>query len=217
VAAVLAYRALVRLTGRPGASVGAAAAYVASAVLLWAFSQGQIGLLAVLVVLPPIVERLEAAFGDEEPADGRWRFVAGLAVTIAVGVAFEPGVLLALGLLLIVEVLAGTSRVRGVVLTLASVAGAAILLFSFLPTIATGDGAALRSEVGTTDPWRREVGGRPCSCRWPPCSGWRWRPPPTAAWRSAPRWPPWRGSRCRGCRSRGTSRGPSPTPRCTRR
>jgi GT2 family glycosyltransferase len=153
VAAVLAYRALVRLTGRPGASVGAAAAYVASAVLLWAFSQGRIGLLAVLVVLPPIVERLEAAFGDEEPADGRWRFVAGLAVTIAVGVAFEPGVLLALGLLLIVEVLAGTSRVRGVVLTLASVAGAAILLFSFLPTIATGDGAALRSEIGTTDPW----------------------------------------------------------------
>ncbi|MGZ8565438.1 MAG: hypothetical protein ACXWXS_00130, partial [Actinomycetota bacterium] len=152
-AAVLCYRAAVRLTGRPGASVGAAAAYVSSALVLWAYSQGRIALLGVVVVLPPIVERLETAFSGSDPSDDRWRFVAGLAVTIAVGVAFDPGLALAVGLLLLIEVVTGKGRGRGTVLCFAAIAGSAILLFSFVPTIVTGGGVALRSQIGTTDPW----------------------------------------------------------------
>lgn len=163
-AAVLSYRAMVRLTGRPGAAVAAAAAYLASALVLWAFSEGRIALLGVLVVLPPIVERLESAFATLEPTDGRWRFVAGLAVTIAVGAAFDPGIVLAIAVLLLVEVVAGDARGRGLILSLLSLAGAAILLFSFIPTMTTGNGAALRSEIGTTDPWllvRLSLGAAP--------------------------------------------------------
>ena len=163
-AAVLTYRAMVRLTGRPGPSVAAAAAYLASALVLWAFSEGRIALLGVLVVLPPIVERLETAFGAEEPNDGRWRFVAGLAVTLAVGVAFSPGIVLAIAVLLVVELVAGSARGRGLILSLLALTGAAILLFSFIPTIVTGGGAALRSEIGTTDPWllvRLSLGAAP--------------------------------------------------------
>ena len=152
-AAVLCYRAAVRLTGRPSAAVAAAAAYVASAIVLWAYSQGRIALLGVVVVLPPIVERLETAFAGAEPADGRWRFVAGLAVTLAVGVAFDPGTILAFGLLLVIGCVLGRGRGRGLALGLTASIGAAVLLFTFVPTIAAGGGAALTSRVGTTDPW----------------------------------------------------------------
>src|SRR5207247_780968 len=47
-AAVLCYRAAVRLTGRPGPSVVAASAYALSAVVLSASSAGRVGLLAAL-------------------------------------------------------------------------------------------------------------------------------------------------------------------------
>jgi GT2 family glycosyltransferase len=153
-AAILCYRAAVRLTARPGPSVVAAAVYALSAVVLSAFSEGRIALLVALAVLPALAERLEVAFARDEPSDGRWRLVAGLAVTIAVGTAFVPGVLLAVGVLTMVELVAGEARRRGAIVVGFAVVAAAVLVFPFVPALLAGGGSALGSELGTTDPWR---------------------------------------------------------------
>ena len=150
-ASVMLYRALARLTGRPGAAVLGAVAYALSALVLWSFSEGRIDLLVALAVIPAFAERFEAGFGREPPSDGRWRFLIGLGVTIAVGVAFLPGVMLALGMLTVVHVLFGSSRGRGLGLILASTGVAAALLFPFVATIVSGDGAAMGSRIGTTN------------------------------------------------------------------
>jgi GT2 family glycosyltransferase len=163
-AAVLCYRAAVRLTGRPGPAVVAAAGYALSAIALWAFSDGRIGLLVALIVLPPLIERTEVAFSRQEPSDGRWRFVAGLGVTLAVGIAFEPGILLAFTLLVAVHVVAGPARLRGLARSGAALVGAGVLLFPFVPTLLAGGGVAFGSRVGSTDPWavlRLAVGDAP--------------------------------------------------------
>ncbi|HEX6843982.1 MAG TPA: glycosyltransferase family 2 protein [Actinomycetota bacterium] len=152
-AGVLAYRAAVRLTGRPGPSALAAAAYALSAIVLWSYSEGRIGLLVVLAALPAILERFEVAFTYETPVDGWWRFVAGVGVTLALAVAFEPGVLLGVAVLLIVFLVAASRRLPGLGrLAVASVA-AAVLLFPFVPTIVAGGGESLRSQIGSQDPW----------------------------------------------------------------
>jgi len=157
-AAALCYRAAVRLTGRPGPSVVAASAYALSAIVLSAFSDGRIALLTALIVLPALVERLEVAFASAEPPDGRWRSIAGLAVTIAVGVAFVPGLLLAIGVVALVQLVAGSRRGRGLGIVALSSLGAAILLFPFVPSLVAGHGAALGSELGSSDPWHRARG-----------------------------------------------------------
>ncbi len=150
-ASIMLYRALARITGRPGAAVLGAVSYGLSATVLWAFSEGRIALLVALCVLPVILERLEVAFGPGELPDGRWRFIAGLAVTFAVGMAFMPGVALAVAALVIVQVLFGSSRLRGVGIAAAAFAAAAALLFPFVPTIVAGDAVDLGSHIGTTD------------------------------------------------------------------
>jgi GT2 family glycosyltransferase len=150
-AAVMMYRAVARLTGRPGPAVVAAASYAASALVLWAFSVGRLDLLAAVAVMPAIVERFEVAFGPEEPADGRWRFVAGVAVTLALGIAFFPGVALATGVVLGVQLLGGVVRGRGLLLIAEGTVGAAVLLFPFVATLIAGGGAAFGSRIGTTD------------------------------------------------------------------
>lgn len=156
VATVLCYRACVRFTERPGPSVVAAGAYGLSAVMLWSFSQGRIGLLAVLATLPAILERLEVAFSRAGPSDRTWRMIVGLGVTLAVAIAFVPGVVLAALAALLVQVVAGARRRRGLSIVLPSIAVAAVLLFPFLPDLVAGSGVALSSEIGTADP--REVG-----------------------------------------------------------
>ncbi len=150
-ASVLLYRALARTAARPGAAVVGAVSYGLSALVLWGFSEGRIDLLVALCALPTIVERLEAAFGRGDLPDGRWRFIAGLAVTIAVGVAFVPGVTLAVGVLVVVQLLLGSSRLRGLGVAAAASAAAALLLFPFVPTVISGDAAGLGSRVATTD------------------------------------------------------------------
>ena len=163
-AGVLCYRACARLTGRPGPAVVAASAYAVSALTLSAFSDGRIALLVAIAAMPPIVERLEVAFGSADPPDGRWRFVAGFAVTLAVAVAFVPGVLLALGLLAVVHLVLGGGRRRGLSVVALSLVGAAVLLFSFVPTLAAGGGRSLASAVGSLNPWlvlRLAIGGGP--------------------------------------------------------
>ena len=149
--AVLLYRAASRLTGRPGPSVVAAAAYLLSGIMLWSFSEGRVDLLVALAVLPAASERVEAAFGRTEPADGRWRFVAGVGVTLAVLVAFYPGAILAVAVLVVIELVLGAARGRGLALMGLAVIAAAILLFPFIPGLAAGEGASFTSLIGTTD------------------------------------------------------------------
>ena len=165
-AAVLMYRASVRLTRRPAASVAAAVAYSLSAVVLWAFSEGRLDLIVTLAVLPPLAERFEVAFSAAGPADGRRRFAVGLAVTIAIGIAFLPGLALALGVLTFVHLVAGRSRRGGLSLVLPATVAAALLLFTFVPSMIWGGGAALGSRIGTTDVWnlaRLAIGEAPGS------------------------------------------------------
>jgi GT2 family glycosyltransferase len=150
-ASIMLYRALARITGRPNAAVAGAVAYGLSALTLWSFSEGRIDLLVVLSVLPPLTERLEVAFGRLDLPDGRWRFIAGVAVTVALGVAFLPGVALAVVVVGAVQLVFGSSRLRGIGIVLAVSVGAALLLFPFLPTLAAGGAASLGSQVGTTD------------------------------------------------------------------
>jgi GT2 family glycosyltransferase len=153
-AAILMYRATVRLSARPGPAVLAAAAYALGALPLWAFSDGRLGPLIALAVLPAAAERIETAFGRLEPADGRPRFVAGLAVTIAVGAAAFPGILLAFGTLVAIRLLWGPARLKGSVLVAVAAVGAAVLLYPFVPSLMADGGRALSSLVGTTDPAR---------------------------------------------------------------
>ena len=150
-AGILCYRAAVRLTASPGAAVLGAGVYVLSAAVLWPFSQGRIGLLVAAALIPPLAERIEIAFGPDEPADGRSRFLAGLGVTLAVGVAFEPGVLLAFGVLVCVQLIAGRSRGRGCVLVAGGLLVAGALVFPFVPSLIAGGGRGIGSLVGTVD------------------------------------------------------------------
>jgi GT2 family glycosyltransferase len=153
-ASILSYRSVVRRGATPGAAVLSAAAYGLSALLLWAFSEGRIGLLLGAAVLPAAVERIEVAFGRDEPVDGRPRFVAGHAVTLAVGVAFFPGILLPVGVAIGLHAIASPSRARGLALCGLALVGAAVLLFPFVPTVVADGGLALSSLIGTTEPDR---------------------------------------------------------------
>lgn len=150
-AAVLAYRAHVRLTGRPGPSVVAAAGYALSGIVLWSFSEGRVGPLIALAILPALLERLEEAFsGTDDPSD-KWRSIAGLAVTLAVGVAFDPGVVLVAALAIGVQLLFGHDRREGAWQVLVGAIGAAVLLFPFVPALVGGGGRALGSALFTRD------------------------------------------------------------------
>jgi GT2 family glycosyltransferase len=148
---VLCYRAAMRMTARPGASVLAAAAYGLSALTLWSFSEGRIALLVTIAVLPSLAERLEAAFAATEPSDGPWRFVVGVAVTLAVAMAFEPGVVLAVAVVALTQVATGQARARGARLCAGALVGTAVLLFPFVPALFAGGGIALASWIGTID------------------------------------------------------------------
>jgi GT2 family glycosyltransferase len=110
-AAVFSYRAFSRQTGHPGTAVVAAGAYVLSAVALWAFSEGRIGLLVALAALPIVWDRLDGAFGRRR-VDRPFRFGVGLAAAAAVGLAFLPAFALALALAVMVHVVAGRRRGR---------------------------------------------------------------------------------------------------------
>ena len=146
-AAAMVYRAAARLTGeRIGATV-AAGCYGLSAIMLGAFSQGRVELLVVLAVLPVLVERLGAAFGREETQTPK-RLATGIGLTLAIGIAFLPGILLPVLLVVVVFIVAAPVRGRGVPTTLLGVAIGAILAFPLLPQIAIAPGASLSSLVG---------------------------------------------------------------------
>ena len=152
-AAILMYRATVRISVRPGPAVLAAAAYGLGSLTLWAFSEGRLGLLIALAVLPAATERIEAAFSREEPPGGRPRFVAGSAVTFAVGIASYPGILLAIAALVLIRRHRPRPRPR----SRADRGRGCRRRGAALPVVATllaDGGRALSSLVGTTEPDR---------------------------------------------------------------
>ncbi len=151
-AAILAYRSFARQTGRPGSAVLAAAAYVLSGAALWAFSEGRIDLLVGFAALPVVWDRLDGAFGRRGP-DRSLRFGVGLGVAAAVGLAFEPGLLLGVGLFAAAHVLGGRRRDRGLGLLLLGAVSASLLAFPVLADVVSDPGASLGSLVGTDDPW----------------------------------------------------------------
>lgn len=149
VAGVAAYRAALRQTGSKIAAVLSAASLSLSALMLWSFSEGRIGLLVVLATLPVIADRLESAFGAERP-ERPLRLVVGTGAALAIGAAFGPGVILAAGVLLAVHILASRARLRGIALSIGGALAAAVLAFPLLPGLAEAPDAALSSPIGTT-------------------------------------------------------------------
>ncbi|MDP9341686.1 MAG: glycosyltransferase family 2 protein [Actinomycetota bacterium] len=144
------YRATVRQTGQRLPAVVGASCYGLSSVLMWAFSQGRIGTLVLMAVLPPLAARLRAAFGPGAPSRTT-RFVVETGMILAVGVAFSPGTPLAFALValaFLVFPVPGGRRVRGLGLTVATVLVGGALVFPFAITLAQGQGVGLSSLVG---------------------------------------------------------------------
>jgi hypothetical protein len=150
IAGVTMYRAGWRQTGQRIAGVVAGVVYTLSAIALWAFSQGRLGLLAAVAVVPIILDRLDSSFSAEAPTR-RLRFVVGFGAALAVGVAFLPGVLLALGLLAAASFLLGRRRGRGLLLVVAATVAGAALVFPIVPSIIRHPAGELSSTIGNTD------------------------------------------------------------------
>jgi GT2 family glycosyltransferase len=150
VAGLTTYRAVARQTSDRLAGAIAGTAYALSGAMLWAFSDGRIDVLVALAALPALADRLESAFDARAPAQRR-RFVVGLGIALAVGISFFPGVLPAVGVLVVVRLLAAPARLRGLGLTLGGLVAAALLVLPFLPSLVSADAAVLGSRVGTLD------------------------------------------------------------------
>jgi GT2 family glycosyltransferase len=164
VAAIAMYRSLARQTAQPAAAILGSLGYAMSAVMLWTFSEGRIALLVVLATLPAAWDRLDGAFSKEGPVVGMPRFVVGLGVAVAIGVAFEPGVLLGIGVVAAAQLLGGRRRGRGLAVGVGGAVAAAALVFPMIEDLVRSPGAGLSSSVGRADAWsilRLAPGGGP--------------------------------------------------------
>ncbi|HEX5902302.1 MAG TPA: glycosyltransferase [Actinomycetota bacterium] len=163
VAGITMYRAMQRETSAPGASVIAAAAYVLSALVLWAFSEGRLALLVALAVLPFLWDRVAVAFGRARP-ERPVRFGVGFGVALALAAAFAPSVVLPLGLFVAAWLLVGRTRGRGLSLAALAALAAALLAFPVVLAASSGPSETLSSAIGIQDPWsllRLAPGGGP--------------------------------------------------------
>jgi hypothetical protein len=152
IAGIVMYRAMARETGSPASSVVAAGAYVLSALMLWAFSEGRLSLLVALAVLPFAWDRIDAAFRRRTP-ERPYRSAVGFGVALAIGGSFALSIALPIGAFAIVNLVAGRRRGRGTVLVALGI-GAAVLLAFPVALAAAGDpAAALTSDIGTSDVW----------------------------------------------------------------
>jgi GT2 family glycosyltransferase len=148
-AALVLYRGLTRQTGDRVAAVVAGITFALSAVVFWAFSDGRISLLAGFVAIAALFDRVDVAFGERPSASVR--FVVATGATVALGVAFAPGVALAAAAIVVAAVVTGPRRIRGLLLLLASAAVAGVLVFPLLPAFAMSPGPAFGSWVGVAD------------------------------------------------------------------
>jgi GT2 family glycosyltransferase len=153
VAAITMYRFLLRLTARSGAAVVGAASYGLSSAATWAFSQGRLALLVSLATLPVLAERIRDSFAPNPPRR-RFAFVVEGGVVLAVAVAFLPGTLLAVALLVIAHAVVpdrgGRAR-RGALLLLCITLMAAALVLPLAIDLVAGGGAGLGSTAGRPD------------------------------------------------------------------
>lgn len=149
-AAVLLYRAALRQTGHRPAAVVAGTTYALSAVVLWSFSEGRLALLAALCAVPAIWDRLDASFTTQRSDRSRRAFV-GLGMMLAIAVAFVPGIVWGLAVVLAVLLVFGRTRGRGLALAAAGALAGAVLLFPFVPELVLAPTAELGSRIGTTD------------------------------------------------------------------
>ena len=148
-AAGLLYRALFRLTGERVSSTLAAGCYGVCAATLWSLSEGRIDELVALAVVPVLIERVAAAFSADPPQS--WRRIAiGTAITLALGVAFLPAVVLPFAVVLAVfAITAGSTVGRGLRTMLAGIVIGAALIFPMLPTLIAAPGPSFSSLIGS--------------------------------------------------------------------
>jgi hypothetical protein len=152
IAGIVMYRAMARETGSPASSVVAAGAYVLSALMLWAFSEGRLSLLVALAVLPFAWDRIDAAFRRRTP-ERPYRSAVGFGVALAIGGSFAPSIALPIGAFAIVNLVAGRRRGRGTVLVALGIGAAVLLAFPVVLAAAGDPAAALTSDIGTSDVW----------------------------------------------------------------
>ncbi len=153
IAAVSMYRALSRQVQRSAPAVAGAVVYALSAMALWSFSEGRIPVLVLLAVLPAAWDRLDALFADEAP-ERMGKATVSLGVAVAVGTLFYDGMLLAVAPIVVVLLLAGRRRGRGLILGIGAAVASAALVFPILPDLVADPARELGSLVGTTDVWR---------------------------------------------------------------
>lgn len=152
-AAISAYRFLLRPAGRPAPAVVGAGIYALSPVALWGFSQGRLPFMIAFAILPRLADRIGTAVGTV--TRGRGRFVVGTGAFLAVGLSFWPGIVLPVALLLVAYLVLPEERrrrFRGLtLLAFTAVAGAA-LAFPLVIDLIRGRGAGLRSTLGVDAP-----------------------------------------------------------------
>ncbi|MEX0832708.1 MAG: glycosyltransferase [Actinomycetota bacterium] len=147
------YRAMIEETKQRVPSIFAAACYALSPVALWSLSEGRIGLLVVIALMPRIAQRVSAAFGPNGPRR-QLRFVVGTGAFLAVGIAFYPGTVLALAVLVGAAIFSrGMKRARGLGLSIGFTIAGLLLSFPLVFDIAMGFGRGLGSEIGRPDSW----------------------------------------------------------------
>jgi GT2 family glycosyltransferase len=148
-AALVLYRGLARQTGDRVAAVVAGVTLALSAFVFWAFSDGRIALLAAVVVIAAVFDRVDQAFGERPSAP--IRFVVATGAIVALGLAFAPGVGLAIAAMVIAAIVTGPRRIGGLLLLVAAAAVASALVFPLVPAFVRYPGAALGSWVGAAD------------------------------------------------------------------
>jgi GT2 family glycosyltransferase len=148
-AALVLYRGLARQTGDRVAGVVGGVTLALSAVVFWGFSDGRIALLAGVVVIAAVFDRIDQAFGERPSAP--IRFVVATGAIVALGLAFAPGIGLAVAAMVLAAIVTGPRRVGGLLLLLAASAVGGVLVFPLVPAFVKDPGAALGSWVGAAD------------------------------------------------------------------
>ena len=163
IAAASMYRALSRQTQQPFAAVAGAVSYGLSSLAMWSFSEGRIPALVLIAIMPVVWDGLDSAFSTAGP-ERAMRAIVALGVAVAVGIAFFPGSLLAVGPILVVMALAAPRRARGLAIAAAAVVTATALVFPVLPSLVEAPASELSSLIGSEDVWsilRLAPGGGP--------------------------------------------------------
>jgi GT2 family glycosyltransferase len=148
-AALVLYRGLARQTGDRVSAVVAGVTLALSAVVFWAFSDGRIELLAGIVLIAALFDRIDQAFGERPSAP--IRFVVATGAFVALGLAFAPGIGLAIAAMVLAAIVTGPRRAGGLALLLAAGVVGGVLVFPLLPAFVRYPGQSLGAWVGAAE------------------------------------------------------------------